>query len=121
MASVKIKIKLAPFPYFRFKISKLFHIINWFKVFYKKKSIGKGIGPWGANFQALVQKHTCMYVWHMHAQMHLMTLQGHLVHLAMVYSQSLHFCGIKHNIQAQKSNFKIILLSVYLIILGQIR
>ena len=29
----------------------------------------------------------------MHAQMYLMTPQGHLVHLAMVYGQSLHLCG----------------------------
>ena len=29
----------------------------------------------------------------MHAQMHLMTPQGHLVHLAMVYGQSSHLCG----------------------------
>ena len=49
----------------------------------------------------------------MHTQMHVMTLQGHLVHLAMVYSQSSHLCGIT-------KNFKINLLSFYLIILGQI-
>ena len=29
----------------------------------------------------------------MHTQMHLMTPQGHLVHLAMVYGQSSHLCG----------------------------
>ena len=32
-------------------------------------------------------------VLHTHTQMHLMTPQGHLVHLALVYGQSLHLCG----------------------------
>ena len=38
----------------------------------------------------LVSKHVCMYIvctYGMHAQMHLMTLEGHLVHLALVYGQ----------------------------------
>ena len=76
--------------------------------------------PVEANSQAPVQKHT-IRTYGIHAQMHLMTLQGHLVHLAMVYGQFLHFCGIKHNIQPKNQILKIILLSFYLIILGQIR
>ena len=61
----------------------------------------------------LIPKHLCKacHTYSMHAQMHLMTPQGHLVHLAMVYSQFSHLCGII-------IIFKIIFLSFYLNILG---
>ena len=48
-----------------------------------------------------------------HAQMHLMTPQGHLVHLAMVYGQSAHLCGIINFLNKIFSTF-------YLTILGQL-
>ena len=47
----------------------------------------------------LISKHLCKHtirMYGMHAQnAHLMTLQGHLVHLALVYGQFLHFLWYK--------------------------
>ena len=53
-----------------------------------------GISPCGANFQSTQcgKPYICMA--HTH-KMHLMTPQGHLVQLALVYSQSFTFVWLK--------------------------
>ena len=62
------------------------------RCFLLKKSI-KEISPGGAISKHFVQSTLYVHTAHMH-KLHLMTPQGHLVHLAMVYGQSSHLRGI---------------------------
>ena len=57
----------------------------------------------------LISKHLCKHTvctCGTYAKMHLMTPQGHLVQLALVHGQFLHFCGIKCKIWLKFQNLK---------------
>ena len=85
---------LAPFPYsFASKFQNSINFNFGLRCSINKKNSIKEISPGGANSKHFVQSTPYVHMAHTH-KLHLMTPQGHLVHLAIVYGQPSHLRGV---------------------------